>query len=204
MQNDHETQFASLLASRLCHDLVNPAGALNTGLDVLATEEDPGMRQHADDLIKTSTSRLLATIEYARLAYGASGGSEGELGVEDMKSLAFRFYEHLKPELVWNLSASAMEKNSARAMLNLLLCGERLAPRKGSSVTVDAVDGGFAITAAGPRAKLPDDLAEIFSGDASLAEPKGMPALLAQRLAKTAGKSIATEVGDDKVVVIVR
>lgn len=201
MQDDPETHFASLLASRLCHDLVNPAGALNTGLDVLATEDDTDMRQHADDLIKTSTARLLATIEYARLAYGASGGAEGELGTEEMRSIAQRLYEHLKPELIWSIGAPAMPKRPARALLNLLLCAERLAPRKGSSVTVEGGQTGFTMTARGPRAKLPDDLAAVFSGAETLADPKGMPAVLAFRLAKASGLTIAAEASEDEVVV---
>ena len=201
MQDDPETQFASLLASRLCHDLVNPAGALSTGLDVLATEDDPDMRQHADDLIKTSTARLLATIEYARLAYGASGGAEGELGTEDMRSIAQRLYEHLKPELIWSISVPAMPKRLARALLTLLLCAARLAPRKGASVTVEGSETGFSMIARGPRAKLPDDLAAVFSGAEALADPKGMPAVLAYRLAKASGLSVTAQAGEDEVVV---
>ena len=33
--------FASLLCSRLCHDLLSPVGALNNGLELLADETDP-------------------------------------------------------------------------------------------------------------------------------------------------------------------
>ncbi|HEX6783865.1 MAG TPA: histidine phosphotransferase, partial [Sphingomicrobium sp.] len=33
--------FASLLCSRLCHDLMSPIGALNNGIELLADETDP-------------------------------------------------------------------------------------------------------------------------------------------------------------------
>ncbi len=33
--------FASLLCSRLCHDLLSPVGALNNGLELLGDENDP-------------------------------------------------------------------------------------------------------------------------------------------------------------------
>ncbi|MFN3797402.1 MAG: histidine phosphotransferase, partial [Sphingobium yanoikuyae] len=31
-------EFASLLCSRLCHDLLSPVGALNNGLELMADE----------------------------------------------------------------------------------------------------------------------------------------------------------------------
>ena len=36
--NISPTDFASLLCSRLCHDLLSPVGALNNGLELLADE----------------------------------------------------------------------------------------------------------------------------------------------------------------------
>ncbi|MEM1409667.1 MAG: histidine phosphotransferase family protein [Pseudomonadota bacterium] len=198
---DPETEFASLLASRLCHDLINPAGALNTGLDVLANETDATMRQHAEDLIQNSTARLLATIEFARLAYGASGGSEGALDMAALKDVSERLYAHLKPEFHWDITAPSTSKAAGRALLNLLLCGERLAPRKGSSITVSGDGQSFQIVAAGPRAAVPDDLSAAFRGEAVAPEPKLMPAKLAARLARSAGLTISTESGDERVIV---
>ncbi len=46
--------FASLLCSRLCHDLLSPVGALNNGLELLADETDPAMRARCMDLLSES------------------------------------------------------------------------------------------------------------------------------------------------------
>ena len=35
--------LASLLCSRLCHDLMSPVGELNNGIELLADETDPEM-----------------------------------------------------------------------------------------------------------------------------------------------------------------
>ena len=40
----NEVDFASLLCSRLCHDMLSPVGALNNGIELLADETDPEMR----------------------------------------------------------------------------------------------------------------------------------------------------------------
>ena len=46
--------FASLLCSRLCHDLLSPVGALNNGLELLADETDPAMRERVMQLLADS------------------------------------------------------------------------------------------------------------------------------------------------------
>ena len=46
--------FAGLLCSRLCHDLLSPVGALNNGLELLADEDDPAMRAQCLELLADS------------------------------------------------------------------------------------------------------------------------------------------------------
>lgn len=193
-----EVQFASLLASRLCHDLVNPAGALNTGLDVLATENDPEMRQHAESLVKESTSRLLAMIEFARIAYGASGGGGGSVGTDELRILAEKLFAHVKPELNWAVETAALPKLEGRVLLNLLLLAERIVPRNGSTVTVLADGESVSMVCAGPRARFPEDIENAFAGQGE-DEPKVMPARLAKALADEVGKSLSHEAIEEQV-----
>lgn len=199
MTDDTETAFASLVASRLCHDIANPVGAVNTGLDVLANESDPEMRQHAEGLVAESMGRLLAMLEFSRTAFGASGGSEGELETATLRKLSEDLFAHMKQELRWQGASRSVPKRVGRALLNLLLCGERLAPRKGSGITVDDDGRGFSVTATGPRASMPDDLAGVLTGELAIGEAKLVPASLAVRLAREAGWSVAFECGDDEV-----
>ena len=42
--SNSSVDLASLLCSRLCHDLLSPVGALMNGLELLADEKDPEMR----------------------------------------------------------------------------------------------------------------------------------------------------------------
>jgi histidine phosphotransferase ChpT len=48
------TDLASLLCSRLCHDLMSPVGALNNGLELMADETDPDMREKCVELLGDS------------------------------------------------------------------------------------------------------------------------------------------------------
>ncbi len=46
--------LAALLCSRLCHDLLSPVGAINNGLELMADEKDPEMRQRCMELLEQS------------------------------------------------------------------------------------------------------------------------------------------------------
>src|ERR1700753_2491361 len=67
-------EFASLLCSRLCHDLLSPVGALNNGIELLTDEHDPEMRARVLDLLGESAKASAHTLKFFRLAFGAAGG----------------------------------------------------------------------------------------------------------------------------------
>ncbi|MEE4213215.1 MAG: histidine phosphotransferase family protein [Parvularcula sp.] len=204
MNEQQNLSFASLLASRLCHDLINPAGALSTALDVLDTESDVELRDHAESLLREATTKLVTQIEYARIAFGAAGGGEGQLDTETLRRLAERLYAFHKAELRWRLAPAGIGKAEGRALMNLLLAAERIAPRPGSVVSVEDTAGGFVIIAEGRKAKLPEDMASAFAGDPVADDPKLMPARLAALLAEGEGKSIRFEEEEDRVTLSLR
>ena len=49
----NDLDFAALLVSRVCHDLVSPVGAVVNGLEVLEEETDTAMRTDALPMIVT-------------------------------------------------------------------------------------------------------------------------------------------------------
>ena len=66
--------LAALLCSRVCHDLISPAGAIVNGLEVLeekASEEET--KTFALDLIKRSARTASARLQFCRIAFGAAG-----------------------------------------------------------------------------------------------------------------------------------
>ena len=54
MNNSDAIDLASMLCSRLCHDMLSPVGALSNGLELLAEEKDPEMRQRCFELLEQS------------------------------------------------------------------------------------------------------------------------------------------------------
>ena len=66
--------LASLLCSRLCHDLMSPVGALNNGIELMADEQDPEMRDKCLELLGDSARASANKLKFFRLAFGAAGG----------------------------------------------------------------------------------------------------------------------------------
>ena len=79
--------LASLLCSRLCHDMLSPVGALNNGLELLADEKDPEMRQRCLELLEQSARISANKLKFFRLAYGAAGGFGEQVPVEEPHEL---------------------------------------------------------------------------------------------------------------------
>ena len=58
--------LAALLCSRVCHDLISPAGAIVNGLEVLEEAKDEETKTFALDLIKKSARTASARLQFCR------------------------------------------------------------------------------------------------------------------------------------------
>jgi len=72
MEPTIELRVAELLASRLCHDLISPVGAVNSGIELM-TEfgDDPDGESMA--LITSSARTASDKLLFFRIAYGNAG-----------------------------------------------------------------------------------------------------------------------------------
>src|SRR3569833_2958408 len=76
-------ELASLLCSRLCHDLMSPIGALNNGIELLNDETDPEMREKCLELLAESARASANKLKFFRLAFGAGGGFGEEIDTRE-------------------------------------------------------------------------------------------------------------------------
>ena len=98
-----EIEFAALMVSRVCHDLVGPLGAVVNGLEVLEDEQDAAMREEALRLVATSANQALARIQFMRIAFGAAGSAGAELDLQEVGRLIAGLLEGGKTRLEWNV-----------------------------------------------------------------------------------------------------
>ena len=75
-------ELASLIAAKLCHDFISPSGAIMSGLDLLDDPTAQDMRDDALSLIKDSAKKMVALVQFCRVAFGAATTAERFTGAE--------------------------------------------------------------------------------------------------------------------------
>lgn len=191
--------LSALLSSRLCHDLINPVGALSSGLDVLDDPEmDGAMREAAFDLIRSGSAKAIALLTYARLAYGAAGGFGAQIALEDAQKALEDLYATTKPELVWNIGLGMAAKENVKVLMILAYAAADCVPR-GGTVTIDGSIDAFTIKATGKKVLLQDTLVAALAGSPIELTPKLTPAYIAAGIVASTGGSMSAELADDVV-----
>src|SRR3546814_436025 len=111
-------EFASLLCSRLCHDLLSPVGALNNGLELLADEHDPEMRARCLELLGESARASASKLKFFRLAFGAAGGFGETVDTREARTaIEGLFGDAKRLEIGWLVDERSEEHTSERQAL---------------------------------------------------------------------------------------
>jgi len=191
--------LSALLSSRVCHDLINPVGAIGSGFEVLDDPEmDGSMREAALDLIRSGAGKAIALLSYARLAYGAAGGFGAEISLKDARSALAGVYETARADLDWRLNEDLAPKDNVKVLMVLAYAAADCVPRGGTvSITGDITD--FTITGTGKKILLQDDLVKAINGDPRGIAPKFTPALIAGQIVAAAGGTVSATLSDDAV-----
>src|SRR3954469_21582466 len=188
--------LASLLCSRLCHDLMSPVGAFNNGIELLADEQDPEMRDKCLELLADSARASANKLKFFRLAFGAAGGFGQDVDTSEAEAaLAGVFGVERRIELGWVISDGKLPKGAVKLLLNLaLLAGDALVRGGRLDVGAESRDGEIelVIRADGPRILLDPALRETLARGANSGsvEPRAAGAWLAHNLAAEVGGSV--------------
>jgi histidine phosphotransferase ChpT len=187
--------LASLLCSRLCHDLMSPVGALNNGVELLADETDPDMRDKCLELLADSARASANKLKFFRLAFGAAGGFGDVIDTHEAQAaLEGLFGPERRIEVGWVVADGKLPKGAVKLLLNLaLLAGDALVRGGRLDVGAETREGELelAVRAEGPRILLDPVLREtLANGGGPTVEPRAAGAWLAHSLAAEAGGSI--------------
>lgn len=201
--------LAALLCSRVCHDLISPAGAIVNGLEVLEDSPDEETKTFALDLIKKSARTASARLQFCRVAFGAAGSAGAQLDLGDAETVARGCVEDEKVKLAWNLPRALVPKNRVKLLLNMLIVATQAIPRGG----ILEVNGEgpaeamtFKITARGLNARIPQAVQALLSGspEGESVDAHGIQPFYAGLLARMSGLALTIEAEDDAILVAVR
>jgi histidine phosphotransferase ChpT len=199
--------FASLLCSRLCHDLLSPVGALNNGLELLADETDPAMRARVTELLHESARTSAAKLKFFRLAFGAGGGFGEMVDVREARSaIEALIAEAKRTELGWLVEEEQLPKPAVKVLLNLALIAHDALVRGGKlDVGAELNEGQVEIVVRieGPRIVLDPELQATLTGGEG---PEGLnsraaAAFLVHSLVAEGGGRVLVSAGDGDVMV---
>ena len=200
----NDLDFAALLVSRVCHDLVSPVGAVVNGLEVLEDETDMAMRADALRLVAASAEQAAARLQFARIAFGAAGSAGAELDLAEVGRIMSGLLKGGKVELVWQAEAVNWPKDWAKLLMNAVLVGADSLPR-GGKVYVETSGGGtqtpkFSIRAAGTVARLTPEVERALSGEpAGTLDGRSIQPYLTYQISQTLSTALSVVAAEGEV-----
>jgi histidine phosphotransferase ChpT len=198
--------LASMLCSRLCHDMLSPVGAMSNGLELLAEERDAEMRKRIVELLEQSAKTSADKLKFFRLAFGAAGGFGEMVPVAEPRALVEGLVSNNERiTLQWNVAAESLPKPAVKVLLNLSLFGMEALVRGGTlEVGAELNDGAseIVVRATGPRIAFDETVGKALEG--SLPEDqlssRTAPAALIQAVAQELGGGVQYALSDGALV----
>ena len=206
--SETEIDFASLLCSRLCHDLLSPVGAMNNGIELLADEHDPEMRRRCMDLLAESAKSAADKLKFFRLAFGAAGGFGAEVDPNEAKLVIVPMVTASgRTVLEWAVPANVMPKRAVKILLNLVLLANEALARGGTlfvGAEARAGEHEIVVRASGPKILMDSAVREALTGqlDPAAVDTRTAAAWMAHKLAVQGNGMLQLAEPDDAHLVI--
>ncbi len=198
-----DLDFAALLVSRVCHDLVSPVGAVVNGLEVLEDERDATMRADALKLVASSAEQAAARLQFCRIAYGAAGSAGAELDLTEVGRIVTGLLAGTKVAVDWRAGALNWPKDWAKLLMNATLVAADSLPRGGQvsvETSADPAQPGFTVRAQGQNARVMEEVGHAVRGEPSQPlDGRSVQAFLTHKLAQSVGAGLALAAHDGSV-----
>lgn len=196
-----------LLSSRMCHDLVGPAGAVHNGIELV---EEMGGDDAGDALkmVAASVDQMSARLGFFRMAFGQGGLTGRKPPVVESHDLITNYLKGGRVNLEWPLDDKLVmtldvPSTVLKLLFNVVLVAIDTLPRGGiigiSLARMSADQGetgvGLAVKASGDGARMKDDLMLAISTEASEAgnvdlTPHNVHGFFCQQLARELGSEV--------------
>lgn len=206
LMTDTSLDLASLLCSRLCHDMLSPVGALSNGLELLTGEKDPEMRKRCFELLEQSARISADKLRFFRLAFGAAGGFGELVPVEEPRALIDALVgNNERISVSWALGAAALPKPAIKVLLNLAHIGMEALVRGGTlDIGAEQRDGAseIVVRASGPKIAFDVSVGHALDGSLPLSElsSRTAPAWMIRQLVENQGGGLQFALTDDALV----
>lgn len=200
-----DIRVVGLLCSHLCHELVNPLGAVNNGIELLM-DVGADMRDDAMALIESSAQRTTSRVQFYRMAYGMAGMTAlGDLA--QARELVDGLLNEGRLSVAWPDADRnpTLQAGWGRLLINLAAAASETLPR-GGVLTLEVQESGDGVRlvakAQGDRARIDDATRRVYFEEVPVEEltPRSVHSYFTVKLARNLGGRIeVTEEGEGVV-----
>ena len=206
-----DIRILEILASKVCHDLISPIGAVNNGVEFM---QEMGVEDAGDglDLIAFSAQQASAKLQAYRMAYGA-GGADNSIkpedvydAIESIVGAEDKISQDWDKDAPIGLNEETFERPTGFG--KILICAMLLAmdclPKGGSLGVTHEGDSDFTVTAKGENATFREgthDAITLKTSSETL-EPKNVHPYIMGLLAEQYNFKVTLDEGDETSVSI--
>lgn len=144
--------YSALIGSRICHDLVNPIGAIGNGVELMLM--DGAAKGPELTLIAESVANANARIRFFRIAFGASG--DQRMSRAEVQSILTDVSRGGRIDIGWQ-SEGDLARRDARLAFLAIQCCETAMPY-GGTIRVEQSGENWRVIAKAPRLRLDRNL----------------------------------------------
>lgn len=155
--------ISTIIASRICHDIISPIGAIHNGLELISMTASLDVKSPEMGLIHDSCHDARARIEFFRVAFGTY--QSGQLmDTSKVKMMAEEIYAAPRFSVTWNISAE-IDRTWAQIVYLTLMCLERQLTL-GGAIDIAISQEQISLTASAERATIAHPEWKRLSSDA--------------------------------------
>lgn len=157
--------LATLIGSRICHDLISPVGAIQNGIELLAME---GRGTAEIALIEESVANASARIRFMRVAFGMAGTGQS-IGETEIRSILDDMGRAGRVRYDW-AGGEDCPRIALQSVFLALLCLESAMPR-GGTVRAERIGAAWSVSGPADRARPDPHLWTVLCGGPEGPEP---------------------------------
>lgn len=201
-------EFAELLLTKFCHDIANNIGAINNGIEFLSEGNDDAIKSKALAIIHTNGAEVASKLIFFRYIYGVVK-SEGEVDINELKTLANDYFNGSKITIHWNNYDSEhgvvqVTGKGGKLLLNMIyLAAATLIVGGDINVDLSRTEHSkkIVITAAGERLKITDEIRVIIQNKELMdIKPSNVQVHLTAKIAASLNVVIGCEYDENKLI----
>jgi histidine phosphotransferase ChpT len=193
----HDLNYAALIGSRICHDLISPIGAINNGLELIEMSVPSLGPEMA--LISDSVASASARIRFFRIAFGAAADQMN--GAQEVTSLLKESYDGGRLMVTWQ-PIEPHQRRMIRMTFLALMCLETAMPYGGR---IEISHNGAQMSVAGIADKLKIDAPLWSALTSGLPQDELRPAHvqfgLLPLIAQDEGRDLGVDISEQQITI---